>query len=118
MQTSAAQRASCPPSHLTRGRQVKEFAEIAEAWQGGENKIEAEDQKKKKKALDAQELQTCCEVTGKYNLIIRYTGVMAFARLERDFPVIEGLQGSLALSSHPQMRAQLHFSAFPAFRGV
>lgn len=46
-----------------------------------------------------QELQPCCEVTGKYNLITRYAEVMAFARLEHDFPVIEGPQGSLPLTA-------------------
>lgn len=65
--------------------------------------MEAEDQKKKNSS-DEQELQPCCEVTGKYNLIIRYREVMAFARLEHDFAVIEGPQGSrLRLPCHLQM---------------
>lgn len=96
----------CLPPHLTSLLKLLRLAK--------EGKIK----RKLKKALDAQELQACCEVTGEYNLIIRYTAVMAFARLEHDFPVIDRLQGSLLLSSQPQMRAQLH-SCFPClWRGL
>lgn len=95
----------CLPAHLTSLLKLLRL--------GKEGKIK----RKLKKALDAQELQACCEVTGKYNLIIRYTAVMAFARLEHDFPVIDRLQGSLPLLSQPQMRAQLRSCFLCLWRG-
>lgn len=58
----AALRAPCPPPHLTSLQKLLRLGE--------EGRIK----RKLKKALDAQELQACCEVTGKYNLIIRYSG--------------------------------------------
>lgn len=85
--------------HRSRLSSLKSSLKSLRVGEEGKEKIEAEDEKSFKKASDVQELQPCCEVTGKHNLIMRWKEVMVFARLERDFPVIGGRQGSLLLAA-------------------